>query len=188
MSAAPKRINSPNANKTTIYLTPEDGVQAWYTLIVLRYEQLFHLISHGTGSTINIRRLAKTYGLGAPDKPDSALSSDERDVVNDYLAGWKKWSKRPPRPIVLEPGTEIKPNDTAQMLVLACAMFSHEASLATPLLDVQIKDGIDRAIALHPVTSEEGDLTATSQDEIASSLERFQSVLDRLRHPNRDAE
>lgn len=180
--------NSAAANKTTIYLTPEDGVQAWYTLIVHRYEQLFHLISHGTGNTINIRRLAKTYGLGAPDKADSALSSDERDVVNHYLAGWKKWSTRPPRPIILEPGTEIAPNNTAHMLILASAMFSHEASLTTPLMDVQIEDGINRARAPQPVTSEEADLTAASREEVASSLERFQSVLRRLRGVDRDAD
>jgi D-alanyl-D-alanine carboxypeptidase len=178
--------NSASANKTTIYLAPEDGVQAWYTLIVHRYEQLFHLISHGTGSTINIRRLAKTYGLGAPDKADNALSNDERDVVNSYLAGWKKWSTRPPRTIVLEASTEIDPNNTAHMLTLASAMFSHEASLATPLLDVQMEDGINRARAPHPMTSEEADMATATQAEVASSLERFQSVLGRLR--SRDAE
>jgi len=184
--------SSAAANKTTIYLSAEDGVHAWYLLIVVRYEQIFHLISHGTGSTINVRRLAKAYGIGDPDKPDGALSGDQRDVVNAYLGGWKKWSTRPAGAVVLEPGTELDPQNSGHMLSLARAMFSHEASLATPLLDAQIQYGIDRARAPGPLgeaaaPSPAGeDLARARQEEIESSLERFQSVLGKLRGTDRN--
>jgi hypothetical protein len=168
-------------NKTTIYLSPEDSVHAWYNLIVVRYEQAYQLISHGSGSTINIRRLAKAYGLGAPDKADDALTDNERNVVNDYLAGWRKWSVRTARPVVLEPGTEIDPLNDPQMLSLAASMFSHEASVATPLLDAQIQNGIDESRASAPGTGpEEIDSASIHQEENESSLERFQFVLRKL--------
>ena len=80
-------------NKTTIYLTPENGVAAWYELIVVRYERAFQLISGGsTGTTINVERFAKAYGFGRPDKPNEQLNDDERRVMDHYLSGWRKWS------------------------------------------------------------------------------------------------
>ena len=180
------RTQPDNAgNKTTIYLSPEDGVHAWYKLIVVRYEQLYQLISHGSGSTVNIKRLAKAYGFGKPDKADSALTNDERNVVNDYLAGWRKWSIRTARSVILDPGTEVDPDDDTHMVSLASGMFSHEASSATPLTDVQIQDGIDRGRAPQPAEAAapmaEDELANARQAETESSLERFQFVLRRLR-------
>lgn len=176
--------NSSALNRTTIYLSPEDGVHAWYKLIVVIYEQLYHLISHGSGSTINVKRLAKAYGLGKPDKADNELTDEQQAVVDDYLAGWKKWSIRTVRPVVLDPNTEIDPNNNTHMLSLASGMFSHEASGPTPLLDAQIQDGIDRGSAVPtsaPALIGEDELVDMQQAETESSLERFQFVLRKLR-------
>jgi hypothetical protein len=171
--------SSTSANKTTIYLSPEEGAAAWCVLVVHRYEQIFHLISHGTGNSINVRRLAKTYGFGGPDKPDGSLTAEEKAVVNHYLAGWKKWSLQPPRPVVLEPTTEIDPRNDDHLLSLAAGMFSHEASIRTPLVDTQIQRGIEAGRAQFP-TLVIADLKAELQSEIEASQERLQSVLRRL--------
>ena len=131
-------------NKTTIYLTPENGVAAWYELIVVRYERAFQLISGGsTGTTINVERLAKAYGFGGPDKPNEQLNDDERRVMDHYLSGWRKWSGMI-FGVNLQTSSEIDPTDPKRMLILGGAMFSHESSFATPLTSAQIVEGIHR--------------------------------------------
>src|SRR5262249_51922872 len=122
------------------------------------------------------------YGLGDPDKADNTLTADERNVVNDYLAGWRRWSIRTARPVVLEPETEIDPHNNAHMLSLAAGMFSHEASVATPLLDAQIQDGVDRGRASPPPAApEEIESVSIREAETESSLERLQFVLRKLK-------
>jgi D-alanyl-D-alanine carboxypeptidase len=139
------RTNADGAgNRTTIYLTPEKGVSAWYELIVIRYEHSYQLISHG-GGTINLKRLAKAYGLGNPDLPDNAMTPAQRQIVDGYLGGWKKWSGRISG-IELLATTEINPSAPSEMVRLGAAMFSHEASFATPLLSAQIAAGIAAVI------------------------------------------
>jgi D-alanyl-D-alanine carboxypeptidase len=52
--------SSSSANKTTIYLSPEQGITAWCILVVQRYEQIYHLISsHGTGRKGRYNRLGR---------------------------------------------------------------------------------------------------------------------------------
>ena len=134
-------------NETTIYESPEEGIAAWYELIVFRYEKMFGLISGGTGRTINLERLARTDGLG---KPDGALSSSEKSVVAVYTAGWNKWSKHTNSKSVLLPETEIDPNSIEEITVLGRAMFCHELGDFSPLTDDQISQGIEIAKLVVP--------------------------------------
>lgn len=139
--------SSPNKNKTTIYTSPQHGVAAWYYLLVVRYEQAYELISGGTGYSINLKRLAKAYGLGKPNVPDEKLTAKELAFVNTYLAGWPKWSK-----IVgnfeLSKNSEINFRSKNEMTSLALSMFSHEAGFHFPLSKEEVTKGVEAGIAL----------------------------------------
>ena len=106
-------------NITTIYRTPEHGVAAWYHL-------LSQIYGFGATATFALATLAQRYA-GVPSG----------NAVNTYLAGWVKWSSG-----ALSAASTFNVNDVSQMLVLARAMFSHEAGQNTPLLDAQITFGI----------------------------------------------
>ncbi|MEM7011452.1 MAG: peptidoglycan-binding domain-containing protein [Verrucomicrobiota bacterium] len=135
-----------SGNKTTIFLTPEDGVSAWYLNIVVRYERLFGLISGGaTGTTVNVRRLAKAYGFGRPNDPDSAFNSVQLGRIREYTRGWDNWAQKAGLGEI-EESDEIDPGDVAEMRRLCYAMSGHEAAAFSPLAFDQIDLGIAQAI------------------------------------------
>ncbi|HEY1083566.1 MAG TPA: peptidoglycan-binding domain-containing protein [Prosthecobacter sp.] len=169
-----------SGNKTSIYISPEKGVGAWYHLVVVRYEQLFQLISGGTGSSINVKRLAKAYGFGRPGKADANLTPQERAAMNDYLSGWTKWSQRiNGQPL---PGErEIAIASSSELMLLANAMFSHEASMATPLTKEQVEEGIRQRQTENPqplniAESVTENLDAEREDEIRDSEQRMNTI------------
>jgi hypothetical protein len=102
-------------NVTTIYRTPEHGAAAWYHL-------LSEIYGFGAAATFTLPSLAQKYA-GAPSGA----------AVNAYVAGWVKWSSG-----ALTSASTFNANDPSQMLVLAKAMFSHEAGQTTPVQDAQI--------------------------------------------------
>jgi hypothetical protein len=102
-------------NVTTIYRTPEHGVAAWYHLLTQIY-------GFGALPTFTLMALAQRYA-GAPSG----------SAVNSYLAGWTHWSNG-----AITQTSSFNANDSSQMLVLAKAMFSHEAGQNTPVQDQQI--------------------------------------------------
>ena len=102
-------------NVTTIYRTPEHGTAAWYYL-------LSQIYGFGAAATFTLTSLAQRYA-GAPSGA----------AVNTYIVGWVKWSNG-----ALTSSSTFNANDPSQMLVLAKAMFSHEAGQYTPLQDAQI--------------------------------------------------
>jgi hypothetical protein len=106
--------NSPDANVTTIYRTPEHGIAAWYHLVVKGYQF--------PGGNFSLDDLAKRYA-----------GSNNTAAIPGYVAGWNKWLNPP-----LPPTTSISVDNLASMRNLAKAMFSHEAGMATPLHDDQI--------------------------------------------------
>jgi len=113
--------NSPNANKTTIYRTPEHGVAAWYILLADRY-------NFGSTGEFSIKTLARKYaGSGAP-----------QSAVNSYVVGWRNASGQH-----FNGDSIVALSDTAEMLKLAKAMYFHESGKKTPLSDAQIKYGIE---------------------------------------------
>ena len=123
-----------SGNRTTIYLTPEKGVEAWHELIVVLYGHKPDYIQNGTFS---LSRLAKAYAGLSFSTPDS------HPAVAGYLAGWRKWSQRISESHLAS--DEIDPTDAEQLSRLAIAMFSHEASFATPLSSAQVRNGLDQA-------------------------------------------
>jgi D-alanyl-D-alanine carboxypeptidase len=109
-----------SGNRTAIYRTPEHGVASWYVLIADRY-------GFGTAGSFTVEQLAERYA-GTP-----AGSSQ----VNQYLSGWKRWSGGRLLPTVV-----IGVADDSDMLMLAKAMYAHEAAQVSPLHDDQILFGI----------------------------------------------
>jgi hypothetical protein len=107
--------NSPDKNVTTIYRTPEHGVAAWYHL-------LSQIYGFGAMSTFTVTDLAQKYA-----------GSSSGAAIAAYTSGWMRWSN-----FALNPATAISINDNSQMLVLARALFSHEAGRHTPVHDAQI--------------------------------------------------
>lgn len=108
-------------NKTTIYRTPEHGVGAWLHLIAERY-------GFGYDGTLTLKGLAMRYaGSTDPDAPPVAT----------YVAGWAAASGGQ-----LDADTPIALGDDARILLLARAMYRHEAGAASPLHDDQIIFGI----------------------------------------------
>lgn len=113
--------NSPDHNVTTIYRTPEHGVAAWYHLLTKIY-------GFSPGTQFSVLQLAQRYaGRGTATDPN----------VITYLSGWSRWSHGD-----LVKGTMIDLAAQDQSLVLAKAVFSHEASMETPLEDQQIVYGM----------------------------------------------
>lgn len=129
-----KTLDDGSGNSTTIYETPEKGVIAWHELIVVLYSQKQGYIQNGT---FTLGRLARAYagvGLNTPDG---------HPAVDGYLAGWAKWANRIPDS-QLGAGP-IDPTNGDQLRQLAIAMFSHEASFATPLTAAEVRRGIEMA-------------------------------------------
>jgi hypothetical protein len=112
---------SSNHNVTTVYRTPEHGVGSWFHLLVDIYG--FHVAGN-----FMIQQLAQHYA-GTATGPS----------VTDYINGWLHFGGG-----ALTAATVINLYDDAQMLILAKAMFSHEAGTVTPLHDDQIAYGIAR--------------------------------------------
>ena len=112
--------DSPNHNITTIYRTPEHGVAAWYHLVAGVY--------NFPGGAFTLNDLATRYA-----------GSNDPGPVGAYLAGWNKWLMPP-----VTPTTRISVDDGLMMTILAKAMFSHEAGIATPLHDDQVSFAIQR--------------------------------------------
>ena len=111
-----------HGNITTIYVTPEHGVAGWFHLIA----DLYHFGSSG----LVIRDLAQRYaGASSPAAPS----------VQAYIAGWRAASGN-----VLDAGSTISLADDGQTLILAKAMFKHEAGQNIPWADAQILEGVHR--------------------------------------------
>lgn len=104
-------------NVTTIYATPEHGVAAWYHLLTERY-------GFGQDGTVVLKDLARKY---------AGVSSDNSPAVRSYVAGWKRWSGDR-----LNRDSAVTLSSDSQVLLLARAMYGHEAGLASPLDDEQI--------------------------------------------------
>jgi peptidoglycan hydrolase-like protein with peptidoglycan-binding domain len=110
-------------NKTTIYVTPEHGVGAWFHLLSQRY-------GYGATGSLRIGDLARRY---------SGTSSETSAASRAYVAGWKRGSGG-----ALNAGSVIDLGDDSGVLMLAKAMFFHEIGSASPLKDVQIVEGVTR--------------------------------------------
>lgn len=106
---------SANQNVTTIYRTPEHGVASWFRLLTVGYK-------FGSTGSFSLKALAARYA-GASAGP----------VVDNYVKGWVAHSKGG-----LSATSMIDAGDDAAMLVLARAMFNHEAGQESPLHDDQI--------------------------------------------------
>ena len=109
-------------NRTTIYRTPEHGVAAWYYL-------LSNVYGFGTAGQFSVLELAERYA--------GAESSDDK-AVKGYCAGWNHavGGKLPEDKVI------HFAND-AELLLMAKAMFTHEAGKPSPLQDGQITFGVD---------------------------------------------
>ncbi|MER9593943.1 L,D-transpeptidase [Mesorhizobium sp. M0244] len=164
-------------NQTTIYQTPETGVAAWYYLLATLY-------GFGDTGTFSVADLARKYA-----GPDAT-----REQVQAYVNGWAKWSDGK-----LDGNTQINLASNADMLLLAHAMFKHEAGSAIPLSDVQILSGIDverkpmvarplvRAKAtdiLSRIIGSESLIEEIYEDEIQSSVVRLGEAT--IRNPSED--
>jgi hypothetical protein len=108
-------------NVTTIYRTPEHGVAAWYHLIAGVY-------GFGASGKFTTLELAERYA--------GAETSDNK-AVRAYCAGWNHAANGK-----LPEDLEISLNDAKAMLLLARAMFAHEAGKPSPLHDDQISFAI----------------------------------------------
>ena len=106
-------------NVTTIYRTPEHGVAAWYHLLAAIY-------GFGATPTFTLLQLAQRYA-----------GASSGSAVSAYIAGWTHWSQG-----ALTQTSTLAASNPSQMLVLAKAMFSHEAGRSTPVQDQQIIFGI----------------------------------------------
>ena len=110
-------------NVTAIYVTPENGAGAWYHLLTDRY-------GYGQSGSVKLSQLATRY---------AGADSDSAPAVTGYLAGWRHWSGDQ-----VDKESVISMADDGRLLILAHAMFGHEAGQRTPLQDAQILEGIHR--------------------------------------------
>jgi hypothetical protein len=108
-------------NVTTIYVTPENGVGAWHYLLTHRY-------GYGENGRMMVGQLARRY---------AGVDSDSSPAVTSYVAGWRRWSNNR-----LSRNSTIRLSNDEDVLVLARAMYSHEAGRPTPLLDDQVVHGV----------------------------------------------
>ena len=60
-------------NVTTIYVTPEHGVAAWYHLLTDRY-------GYGEDGSFVLLKLARKY---------AGVNSDDAPAVKSYIKGWR---------------------------------------------------------------------------------------------------
>ena len=60
-------------------------------------------------------------------------------IIPVLVAGWNRWFHPP-----ITPGAQFSVDNTTTMVMLAKAMFSHEAGMATPVHDDQTTFAIDR--------------------------------------------
>jgi hypothetical protein len=110
-------------NRTTIYVTPEHGVGAWFHLLANRY-------GYGATGSVRIGDLARKY---------SGTASEASAASRAYVVGWKRGSGN-----TLAADTVVDLGDDAAVLKLAKAMFFHEIGGASPLKDAQIVEGVKR--------------------------------------------
>ena len=106
-------------NITAIYLTPEQGIAAWYFLLSNRY-------GFGKTGQFDLVSLARKYA------GQNATSAE----VKAYTDGWSKWSNG-----ALQPDTVIHFALDEELLDFAKAEFAHEAGAVSPLHDDQILYG-----------------------------------------------
>jgi D-alanyl-D-alanine carboxypeptidase len=108
-------------NRTTIYVTPEHGIAAWYHLLTNRY-------GFGENGSFVLRDLARRYA-GVPSHTHPAAQS--------YIAGWRRRSGN-----VLSGTSQIRLDDDDDMVLLGKGMFGHEIGAASPLQDGQITNAL----------------------------------------------
>lgn len=118
--------NSPDANRTTIYRTPEHGVAAWFELLARRY-------GFETQGQFTLVQLARRY----------AGSEASERAVQTYVKGWSKASGS-----VFTAETTFRVGNNDELLSLGQAMFTHEIGTATPLKANQIVFGISKQRSL----------------------------------------
>src|SRR5271166_4611502 len=104
-------------NVTTIYVTPEHGVGAWYHLLAVRY-------GYGPNGVIRIGDLAQRY---------AGVNSETDPAAKNYIAGWRKWSGNQ-----LDKDSQVHLVDDGEMLLLGHGMFGNEIGGNSPLHDNQI--------------------------------------------------
>src|SRR5262249_22160309 len=92
-------------NKTTIYVTPEHGVGAWFHPLAQRY-------GYGASGSVRIGELARKY---------SGTASETSAAARAYVAGWKRGSGG-----ALTANAVVDLGDESDVLMLAKAMFFHE--------------------------------------------------------------
>lgn len=108
-------------NRTTIYVTPEHGIAAWYHLLTNRY-------GYGQTGRPTLVEIAKRYA-GVP--------TDNHPAVRSYLKGWKRWSGG-----TLNPSSQIDLASDPDVVQLAQGMFGHEIGDPSPLKVAQIKKAL----------------------------------------------
>jgi hypothetical protein len=117
---------SPGANHTTIYRTPEHGVAAWFRLLINTTDGYGY--GFVTGHSFGVRELARHY----------AGQSAAQETVDRYVSAWTRLSQGN-----LTEDTKLDSSSTAQMIMLADALFWNEAGERSPLQEDQIRYGID---------------------------------------------
>jgi hypothetical protein len=105
--------NSPDANKTTIYASPEYGVAAWAHMLRVRY-------FNGDHRPRTLLEIIRKYAGG--------------NSIEDYINGYHRFSNGE-----LNADTLIDLYNSQQMAVLAIAAYSHELSFWYPLSDAQMQ-------------------------------------------------
>lgn len=104
-------------NVTTIYVTPEHGIGAWYHLLTVRY-------GYGEQGRIRLGDLAVKY---------AGVNSESDAAARSYIKGWRKWSGN-----TIDKDTQFHLAADAEVLILGRAMFCHEIGGISPLHDDQI--------------------------------------------------
>lgn len=104
-------------NVTSIYVTPEHGIAAWYFLLSDRY-------GFKAKGSFTVGELAQRYA-GNHDVTSPAVTA--------YLRGWGKWANG-----ALVASTDIRLDDDSGLWLLARAMFSHEFGGATRVTQGQV--------------------------------------------------
>lgn len=108
-------------NKTSIYVTPEHGIAAWYHLLTERY-------GFGANGKITLGALAVLYaGRHNPDDPG----------VKAYVAGWCRHAK------ALSAAKELSLASDEDMVLLARGMFGHEFGGPSPWKDEQVLTALE---------------------------------------------
>ncbi len=160
---------------TAIYLTPENGIAAWYTLITEIYDRIFDYLTEGRSPSINVKKLAKIYG-GLKTRADDELTAKDKKVLERYLDGWLHFSKKI-SDFHLEPDTEVHLYKDNEIYALASSMFSHEASILTPISPTQISAGISIVTGQRLPITADLDIERLQEEESRNSQWRYDSML-----------